>query len=743
VGILGIPRLHFYATRENATPQPYETSITSTSVAAGDILELPSPYLAADLPLLRWAQNGDTLYLAHPNYPVYKLQRQTQVTWKLQVVYHIDGPYLPANSFNTVGDNVANPMELLTTTPALYQAEAIASALATISNAANDGSGAISITTAAAHGLANGQLVFIHGVGGTTEANNFSTYFGRTNSTGPAYWSVLVTSTTTFTLVGSTFTHAYTAGGTVRPAIFALSAAQAKAAEPIQDQGRAYAMVLNAVRYWGYIHTVNDAATIKISAGGEDVSDPINFPSSGAAPYPVADEWFLGIWGGSRFGSTFNGRGYPASIAFHQNRLVLAGTANSPQTVNFSKSNSFEDFAGSSRTTLNVVDSNAMSFDLSSDDSNPIRWMASTAQGLLAGTYSSEWAMTPSSNSEALTPTNFNAQQTSFYGALAAASAKIGNAVMFIQRAGRKLRELAYFFSAGTFRCTDLTEISEHITLPSISKIAVQKEGQPLVWAIRSDGALVSMVYNRDDVSLSAGWMRHTLGGQSAGGAIPQVLDMGFIPDPLISFDQMWLVVKRFINGATVCSVEYMTKINDDSIAQEDSFQLDCGATYDGAPATTISGLTWLKGETVGVLTDGGIHPDCVVDNTGAITLNYQASKVQVGYRFLSQGQLLRAEAGAADGTSIGKTRRTTRAAFQLHRVGDLSIGTTFDNLIPVQFAQADQNQADTAVPLFSGMIREGLESAYDFESQVCFEQSSPLPGTIQSITSFMEEFDI
>jgi len=70
-------------------------------------------------------------------------------------------------------------------------------------------------------------------------------------------------------------------------------------------------------------------------------------------------------------------------------------------------------------------------------------------------------------------------------------------------------------------------------------------------------------------------------------------------------------------------------------------------------------------------------------------------------------------------------------------------LGTSFTNLIPLNFAQADQDYLDTATPLFSGMIREGVESAYDFESQLCIEQSSALPGVIQSVTSFLEEFDI
>jgi hypothetical protein len=164
---------------------------------------------------------------------------------------------------------------------------------------------------------------------------------------------------------------------------------------------------------------------------------------------------------------------------------------------------------------------------------------------------------------------------------------------------------------------------------------------------------------------------------------------------------------------------------------------------------TQISGVTWLEGETIGILADGAIHPPVTVTSGGVINLAFPAAKVQFGYPFNSQGMLMRAEGGAADGTSIGKTRRTTRVAVQIHRSGDLQLGTAnqiagpFTNMIPVEFTRQDQQNADTATPLFSGIVREGLESAYDFESQVCFQQNSMLPGCIQSITSFMEEQDI
>jgi hypothetical protein len=65
---------------------------------------------------------------------------------------------------------------------------------------ADNGSGLIRITTAA-HGLATNDIVTIHDVGGTTEANGT--------------WKITVISTTTFDLVGSTYANAWTSGGKV------------------------------------------------------------------------------------------------------------------------------------------------------------------------------------------------------------------------------------------------------------------------------------------------------------------------------------------------------------------------------------------------------------------------------------------------------------------------------------------------------------------------------------------------
>jgi surface protein len=70
-----------------------------------------------------------------------------------------------------------------------------------VSNAVDNGSGLVRLTTAT-HGLTTGHKVYIKGIVGTTEANGLHT--------------VTVVDATTIDLQGTTFTNTYTSGGTVR-----------------------------------------------------------------------------------------------------------------------------------------------------------------------------------------------------------------------------------------------------------------------------------------------------------------------------------------------------------------------------------------------------------------------------------------------------------------------------------------------------------------------------------------------
>ena len=73
----------------------------------------------------------------------------------------------------------------------------------TVSGAANNGAGLVRLTTSAAHGLADDAIIFVHGVGGTTEANG----------TWQISYDSTTMATTEFDLVGSTFANTFSSAG--------------------------------------------------------------------------------------------------------------------------------------------------------------------------------------------------------------------------------------------------------------------------------------------------------------------------------------------------------------------------------------------------------------------------------------------------------------------------------------------------------------------------------------------------
>ncbi len=818
-GTAFLTALQFHSTTSNAYGLPTQAILTSSVIAAGSVLELVTPYSVADVSQIRFAQQNDTVYLAHPHYAPFKLQRFSNTEWTLSPVVFNPGPYLPLNSYSRIGDS---------TRITLQPSNALSGTLSTgpsysIYGAADNGSGAIRIKTNTPHTYASGDRVFVAGVTGTVEANNLITGSAAISQT---YWTITAIDPTHLDLIGSKFVNIPTSSsGVIAPALFQMYQPGVSGSSPIWadatlNQLRSMALVgSDAYRHDGLITGVTSpaSATFIVMATLPDTTACV--------------AWQLGEW------SVQNGQ--PAAVCFHQDRLFFTGASGYPQRIDGSESSQYENFTASG-SSFQVADNNALVFNLLSDQSNPLMWIKSASQGLLAGSQNAEWVMSPSSQATALTPTNFNAQQTSYFGSANVDVAQAANATIYAQRAARRIREMNYFFQVGTFRSTDLTELAETLTLPTITKLVVQKETKPLVWALRSDGVLLSMSYNRDDLTIKAGWARHILGGQSdSGGTNPVVTSMGVMPSADASYDQLWMVVKRSTaSGSSYTSVEYMTKPFDDGTFQEDAFQGDCGITYDNPSAivsisisgssrvlsvghglsngdslqitdvvglnisttdingnvsisntvnektfvasdTTIggfnlkdfqgnyistasssvyvsgghvrklishiAGLSWLQGETIGILADGGIHPDVVVstNSNASITLQYPAAKVQIGYRYNSDGVTLRTEGGSADGTSVGTLRRIHRYAFLLHNIGDLSVGQDLQTLRPVEFTQADNQLADNATTLFSGMIQDGVEDAYDFDDYLAWRQSSMLPGMIQSLSVFMEEFDV
>lgn len=727
--------------------------------------EIVSPYASADLPLIKYVQSADVLYVLHPDYAPRKISRFSDTSWTIEVIEFIDGPYSGVRQYFVNGapftaDDGDFRIEL---TPSSTSGTSTISATVSygLTNVANNGSGLIRITTNLAHGFKTGDRVRVFGVGGTTEANGT--------------WIVTRIDVGNFDLQGSAFVNAYTSGGNVGPGIFYST-----------DIGKLIRIKHSSTWGYGVIASFVNSSQVTVTVKN-------NFGATTAST-----EWRLGLWSSEN--------GYPSAASFHEDRLCFTGSLAQPQRVDMSRTSDYENFSPTD-TAGSVVDSNAVSFSLNSNDVNVGRWLVSNEKGLAVGTAGGEWLVRPSSSGEAISPTNISAKRATSYGCADIQPVLSGKAIIYVQRAGRKFREMEFNFDVDGFVAPDLTILSEHITQSGISVLALQKEPQNIIWAVRNDGALIGCTYERDQDQVKVGWHRHYIGGVSDTAGNPAIVEsIAAIPSADGTRDELWLIVKRRVNGATKRYVEYLTKLFEDSDEQKDAFFVDCGLTLDNPKTitgitsanpvvvtsashgfsngdrvrisgvagttevnnnsytvanaatntfelsgingssftayisggevrklvTTISGLSHLEGQTVSVAADGAALPDVTV-SSGSITLPSESATVHVGFGYNSDGQMLRLEAGSLDGTALGKTRRTHRVGFLLHRTLGMKLGMTFDSLFDITF-RTSADPMTRAPALFSGVLSERLEADYDFENQICFRQSQPLPSTVLAI---------
>ena len=209
-----------------------------------------------------------------------------------------------------------------------------------------------------------------------------------------------------------------------------------------------------------------------------------------------------------QLGSFSNTTGFPTCVTFFEQRLVFAGTTNQPQTVFFSKSGDYENMDANIGGT--VADSDAIIYTIASNQVNAIRFMTAT-RTLVIGTAGGEFTVSGGGTDSAITPTNILIKKQSNHGSSNLDAVSVGNVTLFLQRAKRKVRELAYNFDVDGYLAPDMTILSEHITEGGLTQLAYQQEPNQIIWGVRGDGELIGLTYQREQEVTA--WHRHIFGG--------------------------------------------------------------------------------------------------------------------------------------------------------------------------------------------------------------------------------------
>lgn len=186
-------------------------------------------------------------------------------------------------------------------------------------------------------------------------------------------------------------------------------------------------------------------------------------------------------------------RGWPVSVTFHQDRLVIGGSRDLPNRLWLSKSGDLFDFDLGTG-----LDDEAIEFALLSDQVNAIRHVFS-GRHLQVFTSGAEWMVT----GEPLTPENVQLNRQTRIGSPVDRSVgprDVDGATLFVGRGGHDLREFLFADGEQAYQATDLALLAPHLLN---APVAVDYDPDDrLLHAVNADGTLATLtVYRAEQVT--------------------------------------------------------------------------------------------------------------------------------------------------------------------------------------------------------------------------------------------------
>ncbi len=374
------------------------------------------------------------------------------------------------------------------------------------------------------------------------------------------------------------------------------------------------------------------------------------------------------------------------------------------------------------------LDDDGLEITLSAQQGGRICFLAPRDK-LWIGTSSGEWTVSGGSLGAPVTPGGVKADRQGTSGAAQACVCAAGHATLFVQRSGRKVREMAYRFESDAYTSRDLTLLSAHVAAPGLTQLAFAQEPDPILFCVRADGVLVAMTYLPDqDV---CAFSRIITDGAVEAACV--------VSNDAQGRDELWLVVRRSVPDPANPGGEPLVRrfietlepaFSEDAVSASEAFFLDAGLSYAGAAVSELTGLAHLAGRRVQVLADGAVLPETTVSAEGAISLPRPANQVHAGLAYTSVLKPMRLEFSGARGSSQTRTKRIIEVSVRLHRSLGGKVGPGIGNLEPLLY-RTSADAMDGPPALFSGDKSVRFPQGWGTDGVLTVVQDQPLPMTV------------
>lgn len=490
-----------------------------------------SPYKALHLARLRWLQSADVLYLFHPDVPIHMLRREMengQRVWKFAKVELDKGPF---EDMNTEEDKKLSFTELpdfkydMRANFPLFLTYDLLEALIKVEVKIKGWSDTFELKnggTDPGGGLLWGEPVTVRNVFGAFSYRTTGKWTGtvKVERCLPEGWI----GKDEADWVWEEFKEHFSNGGAEENFAFSGVVEEYATHFRFSYAGPKNRVIVAFDYEGGLIERVLRVKEIisQQQATVEDVERKGGY-------IPETDAWAIGA-----FGPHY---GYPSLGIFHQERLVLAATRHSPQTLWMSQPASWHDFS----TSIPAKDSDSITVTLASKEVNAIQGLASRGD-LLIFTAGGEWAAKAGAKTDVFTPSSIVITPSGYRGSSDLPPLDVGNATLFVQRDGRTVRSLGYSLEMDNYTSSDLSILAEHLFRgTTVRRWAYQQAPWSIVWVVLDDGRLLALTLNQEHQV--SGWGRHDLSQSN-------VVDVCSIPGA--GQDDVYFAFSRLGGGVVV-----------------------------------------------------------------------------------------------------------------------------------------------------------------------------------------------
>jgi hypothetical protein len=377
-------------------------------------------------------------------------------------------------------------------------------------------------------------------------------------------------------------------------------------------------------------------------------------------------------------------RGYPAAVAFHENRLVFAGTIAEPDTIFMSQIGEYFNFdVGTAQ------DNEAIQLTAATGDVHEIRHLVSSRDlQVFAGTGE---LYVPTFLNQGITPTNAQIREQTPYGCAFAKPSLIDGATIFSQASGRIIREYLFTDAEDAYASTAISTISSHlINTPKYMSVVHSGFEQPDSYAVMSMTDGDAAVFTSNRAEKRASWTEFTTNGRF---------------DSIVSIDdRLFANIYDANNKLKLC--EFKADIGLDSYVY--------GAI--STNSVTVSSA-YANGTTVDVVATDGSQNDYLGEFTvgsGAVSLAAFSTAgythAYVGKKFTSKIISNPIDASGASGPLTGSLRGITNVVVDMKDTRSIKVNTKPINI-------------ETS---FTGK-KEVRLIGYDRDPKVTIEQDNPL----------------